>query len=114
MATNPILAKGGDTIYYETGFRNAIEPCLPVLKKKGSDLRSIQIVPALADNYDGDFYGLLTELKIAPHMHWITMRLNDMRSPQEYTSAMTSFITMSAKEMGVLLQMWRTTMRIKV
>ena len=41
---------------------------------------------ALADMFYGDYYGLLTRLKVSPYMHWIVTRLNGLTDSMDYNS----------------------------
>lgn len=60
-----------------------LESLLPTIRSR-IDNSAFSVSPALALKYQGDFYGLLLENKIAAQYHWITMRLNDMTTPTEY------------------------------
>lgn len=80
----------GPSIYYSNLFRTQIECHLPLLQ---SQIVSsvIAVTPADADSFRGDFYGLLIQYKIPRQYHWITLRLNGMKSPDEYDGETLNF-----------------------
>lgn len=75
----------GDDLYYEMGFRNLVETHLNILKYEAVALTDIS-----ADKiyqYEGDLYGLLSEIGIEPQYHWIYMRVNGMTNPNQFGKA---------------------------
>jgi hypothetical protein len=65
------------------GFRNLIENHR-LLLKKDTNTFFIELSPHDEYKYTGDFYQLLSKLKINQSLFWITMRINDMHSPIDY------------------------------
>lgn len=87
MASGSLLAdkmvNPGPNVYYNEQFRTMIEFHLPFLRAKVSTVAAA-IPGNLGLRYQNDFYGLLYEIKIKPHLHWITLRLNGMSDPSEF------------------------------
>lgn len=98
------LHKGVKEKHYLTGaFRNVIEQYLEYLKNKASHL-SVEIVPMDNEKYLGDFYGLLASLKIPPEHRWITMRLNDLHSPMDYTGNLQMIKVINADFLDAIMR----------
>lgn len=94
MATQPLWKKLTDdtpTIYYTEAIMNMLEQHIPYLLQ-GNRTTTIQVEVQRAHQYEYDFYGLLLTFNIPRWMHWITMRLNGMTSPDEYRATMTSIL----------------------
>lgn len=73
----------GDPIYYDPSFRSVIEAHLPILRTPGI-VRAQAISPTRVHQFEGNFYGLLSHLKIPLQYHWIIMRINGFNSPSEF------------------------------
>lgn len=75
--------------YFEDSFRRMIEDHLTLIRQKGVS-QTITLTPILGVRFQGDYFGLLTSLKIPNFMQWITMRVNGLLSPFELKADMTS------------------------
>ena len=75
----------GERVYDDPAFKYMLLEHLPNLLNN-DNLISIPIDQQLADMYYGDYYGLLTRLKISPYMHWIVTRLNGLTDSMDYNS----------------------------
>lgn len=75
----------GDDLYYNMAFRNLVETHLNILKFEA--VAFTNIAPDKIYQYEGDFYGLLSELGIEPQYHWIYMRVNNMTNPNQFGKA---------------------------
>jgi len=74
----------GEPNFFSKGFRQLIEDHIFALR---SDTTT-QIVTLKAQDenkYIGDFYGLLLTYNITQDMFWITMRVNNLHSPTDYS-----------------------------
>jgi hypothetical protein len=78
----------GPAAYYTPDIRLMLELHIPyLLANQRSTL--IPIDPNDAHKYEYDLNGLLLSYSIPAQLHWIVMRLNNMTSPIEFTTAMT-------------------------
>jgi hypothetical protein len=75
----------GDDLYYEMRFRNIVETHLNILKREA--VAFTDVAPDKIYQYEGDFYGLLSEMGIEPQYHWIYLRVNDMTNPNQFGKA---------------------------
>lgn len=91
--------------YMNKDFRMTLEYHIPRLK---SSLQAsiIQIEPALAFQYEGDFYGLLISVGIPRQYHWAVLRSNDMISPTDYRRDMVEIIQPPFKDIDDLQSIW--------
>lgn len=76
------MAKPGPDLYYDPKFRLIIETHMNLLRKV--DVTYEAIPPELFYQYEGDFYGYLTERGISPELHFIYLRVNGMVNPDEF------------------------------
>ena len=67
-----------------------MENMLPFVKNSQS-LRMFNIEPYESAVFEGDFYSLMEKYKVPKHEHYLTLRLNGMRSPTDYTGEAMSF-----------------------
>lgn len=76
------MAKPGPDLFYDETFRLMVETHINILRRENSATEDIP------DNhyyqYEGDFYGYLTERKIVPNLWWIYLRVNGMYNPNEF------------------------------
>ena len=84
MSIKTYLPNVKDSIFYDETFRKMIEDHMGIIMAN-SFLYNIE--PRMAAAWRGDFYGMLTEnvsdLPVA--WHWITLRLNGLLSPTDYS-----------------------------
>lgn len=82
---------GDSPIYYNEAFHSMMESHILDLTM-GSGARVHAIDRALANQYEGDFFGLLVTLGVPDQYHWITMRCNNLYSPMGYKSTTLNVI----------------------
>jgi hypothetical protein len=70
--------------FYSNEFRNLIENHLQILKNTSKVTSSTPIDGIKEIKYRGDFNGLLMSIDIPIHLHWVTMRMNDLAGPTDY------------------------------
>lgn len=87
MTIENLMFSEGPSIYYDDGFRRVIEDHMTVLRES-PETREVDVTPGVAYKYAGDFYGLAQSLGVPPHLHWVTMRLNGLFSPNDYLDTM--------------------------
>lgn len=98
----------GNSDYHSTAFRNVLEDHLYYLRADGS-VRMIDVSPHIQSKYRGDFYGMLTELDIRSHLHWITMRVNGFHSPLEWDKEDGYLLIPDENAMDGLLQRFQNS-----
>ncbi len=90
MAGTPLhesLTGDGVNTFYSEELRVAFEQHIPFLLS-GNRSTLIDIKPIMAYQNEYDFNSLLLALQIPYYAHWITMRLNGLTHPSEYTRDM--------------------------
>lgn len=78
------MARPGELIYYEDGFRTVVETCLNQLKN--IDVIREDILLEHVQQYQGNFYGYLVDKGIRPEWHWIYLRVNGYTHAREFGS----------------------------
>lgn len=73
---------GGSGMFYEPEFRQIVETHLNILKLTNSVTEEIK--QELFWQYEGNFYGYLTEIGVQPELHWIYLRVNNMENPNQF------------------------------
>jgi hypothetical protein len=76
------MAKPGEQLYYEPGFRLIVETCLNQLKQLAVTITDIPV--DMLYQYEGNFYGYLVDKGIRPELHWIYLRVNNMEHPNQF------------------------------
>ncbi len=99
-----------DAVYYTPGFLRTCESLLPKLRSSPTNT-VLSIEPTLGHRYQGDFYGMLTASRIAPKYHWITMRVNDISSPDQYDGTQLDFILPDFSIVESQMVMYKTLYR---
>lgn len=46
----------------------------------------------LAHSFRGDLLSLLTELNVPPYLHWVVMRVNQFKTPEEYQGELSLLV----------------------
>lgn len=83
LTVSTLMKPPGDPLFYELGFRTIIETHLFLLRLDALTLKQV-IDGSKVHQYEGDFYGLLSELNIPMEHHWICLRVNNMFNPNEF------------------------------
>lgn len=78
-----VLTDDGPSVYFSEKFRSMIEANLTYLRNSGNVYTS-PIDPDKAYRYEYNFYGLLREMSVPKHLHWIVMRVNGLTDPAEF------------------------------
>jgi|JFJP01.1.fsa_nt_gi hypothetical protein len=76
------LGKSGSSIYYQEDFMAFLEQHLSYIERHGVTLATI--TPTGSYKHEGNFYGVLNELKISVNFHYITMRINGLKNSNEF------------------------------
>lgn len=79
------MNSGGNPIFDDELFRGVLLNHLSALASR-PDTSHVRIDQSVADQFYGDFYGLLTSLNVPLHMHWVTTRINGYTDSNDYDS----------------------------
>lgn len=71
--------------YTNRPFQIFIEDHLSYLKLKAT---TVSVGDSRANKFKSNFYGLLREMKVDPKYWWVYLRLNDYKSPLDYSGAL--------------------------
>ena len=107
MLIDNLLLNPGPNIYYDSQFRIVLEDHMTYLRNLNTT-RRIEIDIQNAYKYEGDLFGLLFTLNINPHLHFIVMRLNNMRSPTEYTNEIRSLLIPDETQISRIISAYKT------
>lgn len=83
MPIDDLMIDPGADTYYEPEFQVVLETHLTFLRSDKSTIE-IPVDQHLAYRYHFDLFGLLRALNVKPHLHWITMRMNNYTSPTQF------------------------------
>ncbi|BEG72707.1 hypothetical protein [Pseudomonas phage PA1C] len=75
---------GGASMFYDPAFRLIVETHINILRNINSV--RVEIPNELYWQYEGNFYGYLTEIGIEPELHWIYLRVNGMENPNQFAA----------------------------
>ena len=95
----------GSEIYYRADFRAILEEHIPYML----DLKLYEqtVVPDnLMFKYERDFYGLLLEMRLPMHLHWVTLRMNGLFNSNEYAGQKQYIIIPDASEISKIRRMY--------
>lgn len=106
LTVSKYLQATDNPIYYSEGFRNYFEDCLSWLKNNGH-YNVIDVDPGIAYQYEACFYSLCQYYGIPHQLHWPTLRMMDMVSPEESSADIKQLIVPLANEMSQLVQQYQ-------
>lgn len=112
MATiDYLMLSEGANVYYTDGFRNVLEAHMTYLRSHPST-RVLDVTPKQAEKYEYDLIGLLNELQIPVHLHWVVARVNNFNSLNEVPADLVRLLTPDPKEITQLQQTYQTSSKI--
>ncbi len=97
MQIDSLMTPPGEDVYYDPDFHVVLESHLLYFRER-SDTTIETISDLKPIKYNGSFFDILDSLSIEKQYHWFIMRLNDLRSPFDYTSDMTVILIPSFNE----------------
>lgn len=107
MYIHQLAVEAGEDIYHDADFQIMIESYYTYLR--GLDTTVSQAVePAIAHKYEGDFYGLLSYLKIPKKYHNIVLRFNGYHCTGDYKRTNLSIIIPSLNEIDLIKAVYET------
>lgn len=110
MPINQLMVDSGAAIYYDADFRRVLETHLGLLRNL-EETRWVEIKQHLAYKYEYDFYGLLQELSVPQHLHWVILRVNNMVDPREFKTEMAQFLYPPAEVVDRIRKLYATTVK---
>ena len=102
------LSDGVSNVFFSEGFQMMIENHILRLVRSSTST-VINISDSLAYQYEADLFGLLLTQGIPPQYHFTTMRCNNLYSPADYRSSLTSLIVPGFSEVDELLAIYTTS-----
>nr|DAR02461.1 MAG TPA: baseplate wedge protein [Caudoviricetes sp.] len=100
-----------DSGYGHEDFKTVIEDHLPILSRADNIDQIINVAPIDAARWEYDFSGLLRFLGVQPQYHWATMRVNGLRSADEYRSDLIQIKIPSKEVIDRLYNYYNTVIR---
>lgn len=114
MTTTPIYENTinpGPDVYYQQQFMNVMETHITWLKNHRTT-RLTRVKDNIALRYQGDFYGLLRALKVAPQYWWIFMRVNGLTSPLKYDHSLVLIMLPDPQRIIDIQRLYKTLEKI--
>lgn len=107
MNIHELATDDGEDVFYDPDFHIVLESHMTYLKMLPGT-RMMMIEPQVAYRNEGDFNGVLDELRVPKQHHWLTMRMNDLRSPNDFTADMQSIIVPDYAEVDLIRSVYQT------
>lgn len=95
-------------IYGTEEFAVLLESHLTYLK----NLSSVVVRTVTAQQgakFRGDFYGLLKSMQVQENLHYLTLRINNLFSPEDYQGDQLNILIPPAEKLGLLGNIANTT-----
>ena len=90
---------GGDRVHDLMGFRYTLLDNLPLLKQREDNI-TINVNKAEADQFYGDFYGLLAYVGAPVELFWVITQMNNLDCSTDYDSDLLDIIVPSKGEIN--------------
>lgn len=91
-----------DPLYLAT-----LESHLSYLKKMDTAVTN-SITPRQSYKYEGDFYGLLSDMRIDKSYHYIILRMNNYTSPTDYKGEVKDIVIPDLAEVDLIKNIYMT------
>lgn len=105
------MVQPGPDIYYSDTFHRVLEDHMTYLRNLAST-RKMEVEPIDVIRYQADFYGLLSKLGIALHLHWIVLRMTGLTSPSKIPDNLEVILVPDDTEITRLKQVVVSTNKI--
>lgn len=102
------VMSGGDRVHDLIGFRFTLLDNLPMIRSRKDNIL-LTINQAEADQFYGDFYGLLTYLKTPVELHWITLAMNNLNCSTDYDSDLLEIVVPNQSEINRIKTLYLST-----
>lgn len=90
---------GGDRAHDLISFRYTLLDNLPMLRVREDNI-TLTISQAIADQFYGDFYGLLTHLKAPLELYWIITQLNNYMCSTDFDAEVLDIVIPTQTEIN--------------
>lgn len=104
LQMHPII----EDAYHDPGFILIIETHLTLLRN-ATGAKLLPVTEQQGYKYEGDFYGLLDDLKIEKKYHLVVLRVNDLLSSADYKGDMSHVILPSISQVELLKSIFQTS-----
>lgn len=111
MALKDLMRDDGSAIYYDPVFRGVLEDHLSYLRALTSTTR-LAVPPGEAYRFEFDLYGFLAKYGVPVQLHWVTMRMNNYTSPEEFTGEVSELLIPDHTVVDRIRQSHQTSRRI--
>lgn len=98
-----LMATPTSLLYYDADFRVTLETHLNFLRTHPKTVM-LDVNTTQAYRHEGDFYALLSEMKIPLHLHWLIMRMGNMTSPAEADREISFILHPPLQELELIRQ----------
>lgn len=111
MSLDELMIAPADIAYYDAGFRTVLEDHLSYFRTHPTTtIQTLQASDVFVHEFD--FYGLLRKMGIPPELHYVTMRLANLTSPNDSFKHLEMLLVPDLTEVNKRLQMFRATKSI--
>lgn len=107
MYIHQLALDAGEDIYHDPDFQIMIESYFTYLRGLTSTV-SQSVEPAIGHKYEGDFYGLLSYLKVPKKYHNIILRFNGLHCTGDYMRDRLSIAVPSLNEIDLIKAVYET------
>lgn len=108
MSMLTFLPSESNPVFFTENFRNVLETYVPTLRMSRESY-TVKVDPADSIKYKGDLDGYLYSLSIPSFMHWITCRVNGMKSSLDFNPDYEYIIIPNQVELEQIRQIYMTT-----
>lgn len=106
MKINYLAAELGDEVFYSLEFITLIESHLDYLRTNVS--QTVAIGDLQSYKYEGDLYGLFSELRIEKKYHYTVARVNGYKNSNDYNGELINLIIPNLSEISRLASLLQT------
>lgn len=111
MEIDNLATPSGPDIYYDTAFMSVLEDHMTYLRNNAST-NILSIDPMNAYKYEFDLFGLLLLHNVPKHLHWVTMRVNNYSSPNDFDRTRLTLLVPDGNIVKYIRQSHLTTRRL--
>jgi hypothetical protein len=111
MQIDSLEVAAGPILFYDPGFMNVIEDHMSLLRADtNTSVATIDAYKTLV--YEGDFYGMLSDMGIPRHYHWTILRLNNLTTPTDFGPGRESVLLPDRKRLDRMRSAYATQNKI--
>lgn len=107
ITLNRLSMKPEEPMFYNQLFRRHLESYMSWFRKH-PETDTLPVDPHDLYKYEGDLYGLFSEMGIDPEYHWLVARVNDLHRAGDVRETMTSLMVPDAGVVGRIKEMYKT------